>query len=535
MTYIIKVIGPPGTGKTTRLISYVESELAGGVLPQEIVYTSFTKAAAGEARDRALVKFTDYSKDDFPWFSTIHSICFRLLQLDKAHVFAGRQLKEFCKYYGYELSGNANVPDENTEIDVPEMVLRTDADYFEHFLGWKRNLMLDLGEAYDLFTLQPGIPDGFTIDRLKAYINRRNEYKVDKGLFDFTDFIETCITQDLHPAGIKVIIADEYQDSSPLLDRLLELWSLNAERFYMGGDGYQAVFGFMGADPSIFINHKADENVMLKQSYRCPLAVHDLSRQIVSRFSLRYKDDDFIPSGEHGFVFRNVPEGLDWDEIHGKTFYLHRTHWLLSQAYNDLLRDGIPFMTLRGRQSPLQSSTAKMISTLYKLVSWKSVPIEEMGRLMDYLPTRTTKYMFLRVGAKTECRQLIKEKSNRMITVHDLPALGFTSDFMLYFNPTSILSPFKIPDDEKSYFHKVIAKYGVNALDSEPNTVLSTIHGVKGKEVDNVILNLNLTRRTYQAFTDNPDAEHRLFYVGVTRAKSTVTLLEPDDYVSYQL
>lgn len=876
MPRTVRVFGPPGTGKTTRLIGIVNDELAAGVNPYEIVYTSFTKAAAREARDRAILRFTDYSNDDFPYFSTIHSICFRLLDLDREHVFSGKQVKEFCDTFHYDISVDGQ-PDEDSDTDLPGMMLNTDADYFELFLGWMRNLMLDFDTAYKLFSTQPGVPDTFNADTVKLYIKRRNEYKVDKGLFDFTDFLDTCISENLYPRDIKAIIADEYQDGSPLLDKLLTMWSEHAERFYIAGDPYQclptgtqieclgnnkpveyvvvndevvsatgnnlkefgtvtrtykyhysgelvkittksgrqllvtpnhtmfwywawswnerneykgngnwyvylmkmgdkwrigqtdkpavrlrfehgtegilpiavykseqealiweeiyslkygiptmvfynrgtwngeglsqesqdeiwshtnssggaerllhdlnkswdgnirpaaftakyknrtyihllalhhdhdrfrrwvywssgvvnyaspenrgsryltnllearqfaqqkadelhgevfekwpftnnhmyqpvsagnilpgcyvpsydntgniiddmvtdvqyvpyngdvydlevtpynnfiangvfvhnSIFTFMGADPSIFINHNADEDILLKQSYRCPVAIHDLARRVVKRFKLRYHDDDFIPApGEKGFVFRNVAEGLDWSKIEGTTFYLHRTHWLLSSAYNDLIREGVPFGTTNGKQSPIQSVHAKTVATLYRLVNWKEVSIKEISKLMDYLPTKTDKYMFLSVGAKTECRQLVKSKPDKMVTLRNLPELGFTTDFLAFLNKANILEPLKLSDSEKSYFTRVIAKYGVNALDSQPNTILSTIHGVKGREADNVILNLQLTKRTYEAFIDNPDSEHRLMYVGVTRAKRTVTLLDGNDDKVYDL
>ena len=37
-----KILGPPGTGKTTRLLQLVEDYLAKGVLPKEIGYFEFT-------------------------------------------------------------------------------------------------------------------------------------------------------------------------------------------------------------------------------------------------------------------------------------------------------------------------------------------------------------------------------------------------------------------------------------------------------------------------------------------------------------
>ena len=56
MTEIIKVLGPPGTGKTTTLLNYVEDAME-SIDIKKIGYFSFTRKAAEEARDRAVTKF----------------------------------------------------------------------------------------------------------------------------------------------------------------------------------------------------------------------------------------------------------------------------------------------------------------------------------------------------------------------------------------------------------------------------------------------------------------------------------------------
>ena len=51
---------------------------------------------------------------------------------------------------------------------------------------------------------------------------------------------------------------------------------------------------------------------------------------------------------------------------------------------------------------------------------------------------------------------------------------------------------------------------------------LSTIHGAKGDEEENVVLFTDTEKIIYDSSRDDPDPEHRLFFVGITRAKENL-------------
>jgi superfamily I DNA/RNA helicase len=64
---------------------------------------------------------------------------------------------------------------------------------------------------------------------------------------------------------------------------------------------------------------------------------------------------------------------------------------------------------------------------------------------------------------------------------------------------------------------------------------LSTIHAVKGEEAENVILFTDLERIIYEAAQINKDTEHRLFFVGVTRAKENLFIMNQGYEYQYNI
>ena len=81
-----KVIGPPGTGKTRRLLNEVHRYVKKGIPLARIGYFAFTRKAAGEARDRYLAKNEHLTKKDIQHFQTLHSLAFNNLGLKEENV-----------------------------------------------------------------------------------------------------------------------------------------------------------------------------------------------------------------------------------------------------------------------------------------------------------------------------------------------------------------------------------------------------------------------------------------------------------------
>jgi superfamily I DNA/RNA helicase len=83
----------------------------------------------------------------------------------------------------------------------------------------------------------------------------------------------------------------------------------------------------------------------------------------------------------------------------------------------------------------------------------------------------------------------------------------------------------KIGEDKRDYLISVL-KRGTK-LSSKPPIQLSTIHGAKGGEADNVLLITDLSPKFAQDYARDADDINRLLYVGVTRTRQSLHIVLP--------
>ena len=538
-----KVIGPPGCGKTTYLIGKVGEYINSGLHPMEIVYTTFTKAGAREAMRRALIEFPHYSEEDFPHFATTHSIAFHILGIG-GKVFTDTKLKEFGDKYGHNFSARSSAFDSV----MTETMLSEKGDYLEFFDCWRKNCLYeDIQEAFEDFTEanQRNLPHWWSLAVVESYIEGKNEFKREEGLFDFSDFLLGCLERQLCPPGMKVLLVDECQDNNQLMQKVHQLWAEAAEDAYVVGDPNQAIFEFQGSNPALFIDMAADRTENLRQSWRCSKAVHELARKVITRNSIRMIDDDFTPTEAAGVVERIDVKDIDWGELikDGATlFYLLRTRWLVTQAYDRLMTAGVPFVSSRGLESPLghldmegrfiQAALARSAVTMLTLSDARPVMLSSLADLTKHIPAKP----YMKHGSKAELQRRAKDNPGKEVGITALPELGFTPRFLEYLNESDFTHPLKGTPEEKDYLLRVYGRYGEGAFHGRPPIALGTMHSSKGAEADTVVIDPTYTRLPWESMNtlEGREAENRLAYVSVTRAREKVIILEPQWDKAYE-
>ena len=86
----------------------------------------------------------------------------------------------------------------------------------------------------------------------------------------------------------------------------------------------------------------------------------------------------------------------------------------------------------------------------------------------------------------------------------------------------------KVGDRDKEFLRAVESRN--NSGDTEARINLSTVHGAKGGEADNVMLLTDLPRKAQEAMEVNADDESRVFYVGATRAREALHIVQPQKH-----
>ena len=76
----------------------------------------------------------------------------------------------------------------------------------------------------------------------------------------------------------------------------------------------------------------------------------------------------------------------------------------------------------------------------------------------------------------------------------------------------------------------MLRRKGVS-LSTPGNTLISTIHGSKGGEADNVLLLTDYSKKVGEVIDSvDSDPEYRVWYVGATRAKHTLNIFGEKEF-----
>lgn len=313
-----------------------------------------------------------------------------------------------------------------------------------------------------------------TLDEFVRFCVTFDRYKDQFGVSDFNDMLSATLNSK-DKMRCDLLVVDEAQDLSPLqwdvVDRIV------ANRKIFAGDDWQSIYGFSGADPTRLLS--IENYRVLGTTYRLHQEIVDLAAFVTSKIGCQRKKEIVSAKGKGGTVERVRPEDIvatDKEEI----LFLYRSKSEIQEVVELCWKLKIPVEGPRLIGSPVWKAIL-----LYDKIRQAAGPL-----LLNRVEQQLAAMYFADADVDSLCK-----------------VLPWWAGMQLGY-------------EERDYFRTIVERHGLGV---RPRACARTIHGAKGMEANRVILNTGINDRIARQMGD---AEYRVWYVAVTRAKQTLTLVE---------
>ncbi|MGW2419903.1 ATP-dependent DNA helicase UvrD2 [Streptomyces sp. NPDC001709] len=517
------VLAGAGTGKTRAITHRIAYGVRAGILqPSSVLAVTFTNRAAGEMRGR-LRQLGAHGVQA----RTFHSAALRQLQYFWPKAIGGgmprlidrkiQLVADAAAIQGTRLD-RGELRDVTAEIEWSKVTQTIPADYPYAAAKAGRETPRDPAEISHLYA---------------AY----EDLKRDRAVIDFEDvlLLTVAILQDRHDIAEQVraqyqhFVVDEYQDVSPLQQRLLELWLGDRDNLCVVGDASQTIYSFTGATPDHLLDfrtrHPRATVVKLVRDYRStPQVVHlangllaqargraaDHRLELVSQRApgpepvhTEYTDE---PAEAEGAA-RRIRELIDAGVPAAEIAVLFRTN-AQSETYEQALADaGVPYQ-LRGAERFFDRPEVRKAGIALRGAARFGGNDSLLDDVVD-LPSQV-RAVLSGEGWTTEPPAGSGAVRERW---ESLAALVNLAQDLAAARPGATLGDFVTELDERANAQHAPTVQGVT---------LASLHAAKGLEWDVVFLvgiAEGMLPITYAKTDEQIEEERRLLYVGVTRAR----------------
>lgn len=510
------VIAGAGTGKTRAITHRIAYAAAIGTMdPQKVLALTFTAKAAGEmrARLRTLGVPTVAAR-------TIHSAALKQLLYFWPSVFGGRTPDLMTTKTGFlteainraGLSGSLRATsrelmrDIASEIEWAKVSQVGPTDYINEVAKRGQKPRVSPEQMVQIYTAYESI--------------KKQELAI-----DFEDVLLLCAAMLEEEREVRERVQDqyryftidEYQDISPIQQRLINAWLGTRTDICVVGDPAQTIYSFAGATP-VFLNSFTQrfpqaEVIRLTTGYRSTpeitfaanaLLRHGTMGQELIAFNGHGSKPIVTGYGDESAEIRGVMDEINALLLGGtqpqEIAILARTNAQLKVAERAMLAQNIPYQVRNTERFFERREVRDFLSQVRKA---SVIPAEGQGWI-DELRSLAQPYL----------------TGEAIDGIAALLHLARELDDDENFSPKTL----------RTYLREVEDRVQQNNPPTMPVVTLATLHAAKGLEWERVFLigasdgQLPLTNSAGESAVEE---ERRLFYVGITRAKA-------DLHISYR-
>jgi DNA helicase-2/ATP-dependent DNA helicase PcrA len=534
------VIAGAGTGKTRVITNRIAYAINAGVTdPTKVLALTFTARAAGEMRARLRTLGVPNVAA-----RTFHSAALKQLLYFWPYSFGG----QFPTLLTTK-SGFISQAIERAEIAIPAQAasLREIASEIE----WAKvleispdNYQAEAIAAKRSIRLPNSKSATENLEIIAKVYEAYESLKKQERTLDFEDILLLTVGMLEEDRGVRERVrdqyrfftVDEYQDVSPLQQRLLNIWLGNREEICVVGDAAQTIYSFAGATSNFLLTFKNRfpnaQTYRLSRGYRSTPEIINTANQILRSANLISDHGNELSSANshgdkpliNGFntsaeeiafvvnsVVANIKAGADSSDI----AILARTNAQLDQIKSALNNSKVASQIRSGERFFDRVD----VRDAMRVIRSASVLPPEGGDWYEDLvsvlrPFGDADYVsaFLR---------LAREMQEGSIEL-DSADLSLSGDL-------------KIKTSMRTFLRELEDRAEQNNPPTLPGVTLSTLHSAKGLEWNHLYL-IGLSDGLLPMSNNNDlNEERRLFYVGVTRAKQSIQITyagKPSEFLS---
>lgn len=509
------VIAGAGTGKTRVITHRVAYAIAAGVTDQsKTLALTFTARAAGEmrARLRALGVPNAAAR-------TFHAAALKQLMYFWPYSFGGAFPKLLTSKAGFmsEAMGRSDTflaPGATTLREIASEIEWAKAgefapdQYLESATAAARTLRIPNGKS-----------DRENFAEIAKVYDAYETLKLQERVIDFEDVLLLTVGMLEEDRAVRERIrdqyryftVDEYQDVSPLQQRLLNLWLGNREDICVVGDAAQTIYSFAGATSSFLLGFTGRfpeaKVVRLTRGYRSTPEIIQIANKVLSQ-SVSHSDQQLVSMNTHGANFEFERFSTSSAEV---------AH--VGSRIADLDLENLSVAILARTNQQLDLFERDLASRAIK------TQLKSTERFFDRVDVRDA----MRV---IRSASVIPQDENWLRDLESVLRPFGDADYIRALMSLAELMHAQGAPSMRSYLRELEDRAEQNNPPALPGVVLSSLHAAKGLEWDHVFLvgvNQGLLPFT-SGSTDGAlppatlEEERRLFYVGLTRAKRQIHL-----------